>query len=324
MRAALLLAASAGAVALLFGRSARAEGPFVDAPLTLPPLHFSADVGLGFGTFQNYATNPTNPSGPTVLQGGTQVGWGMNLEADVGLPYVGQLGLRIGYRFGPGIGANSGDPEATSVPAGALGNADHFGRLFDPIQSEPGISSIANPEVLLRGNLIDLRPFQLGLETRVIIPTGDGSVFALTPGVPMRIHLPGFMRIDTGLYLPVAFFSTASYSLDVPVQVFFQVGSAFFGPMTGLRYNVLETSSATTCSRPRTTRATPPRRAPSTSRSGSLAATPWGASWTSRPSSEPSVSTTRTGPPSTSAAVSASASACPEKRKARRSAPGAR
>jgi hypothetical protein len=238
----LLLAAAAGAVALLFGRSARAEGPFVDAPLTLPPLHFSADMGLGFGTFQNYATNPSNPSGPTVLQGGTQVGWGMNLEADVGLPYVGQLGLRIGYRFGPGIGANSGDPEATSVPAGALANADHFGRLFDPIQSEPGISSFANPEVLLRGNLIDLRPFQLGLETRVIIPTGDGSVFALTPGVPMRIHLPGFMRIDTGLYLPVAFFSTASYSLDIPVQVFFQVGNAFFGPMTGLRYNVLETS----------------------------------------------------------------------------------
>jgi hypothetical protein len=240
----LFLAASAGVVALLSGRSAQAAGPFVDAPLTLPPLHFSADAGLGFGTFQNYATDPNNPTGPAVLQGGTQVGWGMNLEAAVGLPYVGELGLRIGYRFGPGVGANSGDPEATSTPAGALGNADHFGRLFDPIQSEPGISAFANPEVRLRGSLFDLHTVQLGLETRVIIPTGDGSVFAITPGVPLRIHLPGFMRIDTGLYLPVAFFSTASYSLDVPVQAFFQVGDAFFGPMTGIRYNVINVADA--------------------------------------------------------------------------------
>jgi hypothetical protein len=239
-----LLGAAAGVVALLSGRPAEAAGPFVDAPLTLPPLHFTADVGLGFGTFQNYTTNPSNPSAPAVLQGGTQVGWGMNLEADVGLPYFGQLGLRIGYRFGPSIGGTSNDPDAPSTVAGALGNADHFGRLFDPIQSEPGISAFANPELLLRGNLIDLRPFQLGLETRVIIPTGDGAVFAVTPGVPIRIHLPGFMRIDTGLYLPIAFLSPASYSLVLPVQVFFQVGNAFFGPMTGLTYNVIDVTDS--------------------------------------------------------------------------------
>ena len=230
----LLLGAAAGVVALLAGPSAEAAGPFVDAPLTLPPLHFSADAGLGFGTYQNYGINPSDPTLPPVLQGGTQVGWGMNLEGAVGLPFVGELGLRIGYRFGPQNTAS----EDTTVPAGALANADHFGRLFDPVSSEPGVSAFANPEVRLRGSLFDLHVVQMGLETRVIIPTGDGAVFAVTPGIPVRIHIPGFMRIDTGLYLPVAFFPTTSYSLDIPAQAFFRVGDAFFGPMTGVRYNV--------------------------------------------------------------------------------------
>src|ERR1700722_12015195 len=229
-------AAVGGAIALLTSRGALAAGPFVDAPLTLPPLHFSADVGVGFGTFQNYGPDPSNPDNPPVLLGGTQLGWGTNLEAAVGIPFVGELGLRIGYRFGPAVSGNEG----ATVPAGALANADHFARLFDPISSEPGLSSFANPEVRLRGSVFDLRTVQLALETRVILPTSDGSVFALTPGVPLRIHLPGFLRIDTGLYLPIAFFPDASYSVDVPVQAFFQLGDAFVGPMTGVRYNVLD------------------------------------------------------------------------------------
>jgi len=232
----LLAGIASGAIAFFVGRAAMAAGPFVDAPLTLPPLHFSADVGIGFGTFQNYAPDPGNPDGPPVLLGGTQVGWGTNVEAAVGLPFVGELGLRIGARFGPAVGSNEG----TTVPAGALANADHFGRLFDPISSEPGLSSFANPELRLRGSLFDLRTVQLALETRVIIPTGDGSVFAVTPGVPLRIHVPGFLRVDTGLYLPVAFFPDTSYSLDVPVQAFFRLGDAFVGPMTGIRFNVLD------------------------------------------------------------------------------------
>jgi hypothetical protein len=230
-----------GALALLVSRGAVAAGPFVDAPLTLPPLHFSADIGVGFGTFQNYGPDPSNPDNPPLLLGGTQVGWGTSLEAAVGLPYVGELGLRIGYRFGPTVSSNEG----TTVPAGALANADHFARLFDPISSEPGLSSFANPEVRLRGTLFDLRTVELALETRIIVPTGQGSVFAVTPGVPLRIHLPGFLRVDTGLYLPVAFFQDASYSLDLPVQAFFQLGNAFLGPMTGIRFNVLNVAGAT-------------------------------------------------------------------------------
>ncbi len=206
---------------------ARAGGPFVDAPLVLPPLRFSADAGVGFGTFQTYALDPNNPAAPPILQGGTQVGWGTSLEAAVGLPFVGELGLRIGARFGSdGVAAGSG-----------LG-ADHFARLFDPIVSEPGGDSFANPELRLRGGIFDLKAVQLGLETRVILPTAQGAVFALTPGIPLRIHVPGFLRIDTGIWVPIAFTSSVGYTVDVPAQVFFQVGDAFFGPVTGIRYNI--------------------------------------------------------------------------------------
>ena len=225
-----LLTAASGALALLATRGAAAAGPFVDAPLTLPPLKFSAEAGLGFGTFQPLSIDANgNP-----VQGGTQVGWGTSLEAAVGLPFVGELGVRIGYRFGD-----------SGVAAGSGAGADHFGRLFDPIISEPGASNFANPEVRLRGSLFDLQTVQMGLETRLIIPTDstqiDGqnvSTFAITPGVPFRIHVPGFLRIDTGLFLPLAFHSTASYSLDIPAQAFFQFGDAFAGPVTGIRWNV--------------------------------------------------------------------------------------
>jgi hypothetical protein len=197
-------------------------------------------MGVGFGTYQSYGTNPADPTLPPVLQGGTQVGWGMNLEAAVGLPFVGELGLRLGYRFGSQSSTND---ETFVAPSGALANADHFARLFDPISSEPGTSAFANPEVRFRGTLFDLQTVQMALEARAIIPTGDGSVFALTPGIPLRIHIPGFLRIDTGIYLPVAFFSNATYTVDIPAQAFFRVGDAFFGPVTGVRFNVFNDPS---------------------------------------------------------------------------------
>jgi hypothetical protein len=71
----------------------------------------------------------------------------------------------------------------------------------------------------------------------VIIPTSAGSDFELVPGVPVRVHLPGFARIDTGVWLPIEFNASTSFTIDIPAQLFFQAGQAFFGPMTGLRYN---------------------------------------------------------------------------------------
>ncbi len=209
-----------------FTRSARADDPFVDRVLTLPPLHLSLDAGLGFG--QGPASTSLDVTGlqPTPAETNVKLGWGSNLEAAVGLPFLGEVGVRVGVRFGDaGIAAGWG-----------LG-ADHFARLFDPVVDEPGGSAVTNPELRLRGTLLNLKVVELGLETRAVIPTSDGSYFELVPGVPLRIHIPGLIRIDTGVWLPVIFNSDASFTIDIPAQLFVQVNQAFFGPVAGVRFN---------------------------------------------------------------------------------------
>ncbi|HEY8092097.1 MAG TPA: hypothetical protein VIF09_29755 [Polyangiaceae bacterium] len=215
-----LLATTLGAVALLSAGDAAADKPWIDRPLTLPPVHFAADVGLGFGQYTTLSVNPSNPSAAPSQS--TSLGWGSNLEAAIGLPFLGEFGARVGYRFDQ-VGANA--------------QADHFGRLFDPILNDPGFDNMTNPELHLRGTLIPLEIFELGLETRAILPTANGSSFGLSPGVPMRIHIPYLARIDTGLFFPIVFNANTSYTIDIPAQLFFQVSDAFFGPFTGVRYN---------------------------------------------------------------------------------------
>jgi hypothetical protein len=198
--------------ALAVAPDARADGkPFVDVPLTLPPLHFGGEAAIGFGTYQ--------PPGQS-----SKVGWGSNFDAAIGLPFLGELGARVGYRFG-----------ADGVNA----YANHYARLFDPIMNEPGTNNFDNVEMHLRGSIVSVEVFELGLETRVVIPTDSNSVVAFTPGLPMRIRVPDFMRIDTGLWLSIPSQGNPNfyYALDVPAQAYFQIGDAFVGPQTGVRFN---------------------------------------------------------------------------------------
>jgi len=217
-----VVAMTAGAITAAWSGPAAADKPFVDRPLTLPILHMSADAGIGFGQFQSTSTDAAGIVHPT----GMHVGWGSNVDGAVGLPFLGEVGVRFGFRFGQ-----------DGVAAGWGAGADHFARLFDPIIESPGRDPFANPEIRLRGSLLDLEVVQLGLETRAVLPIADGSDFVLTPGVPVRIHLPTLARIDTGVWLPIAFTSKTGFTVDIPAQLFFQVGSAFFGPLTGFRYN---------------------------------------------------------------------------------------
>lgn len=232
------LAAAILAIPALPGRASADGGqPFSDVPLSLKPLHFSADAALGFGTYVNST-------------GGTQVGTGSSFSAAVGLPFLGELGATIAERFGNDgilVGTNQqGGGPAFAQPTGA----DHFAQLFDPVVGEPGLapnSTFANPEFHLRSTLVPLDVFELGLETRVVVPTSDNSYWDFTPGVPIRIHLPGMMRIDTGLWLPIFFvpsdqqqalnLPSTVYILDIPAAAYFQIGDAFVGPQTGLRIN---------------------------------------------------------------------------------------
>jgi hypothetical protein len=203
-------------------------------PLTLKPLHFSGDAGLGFGTYQNGS--------------GSRWGGGSSFDAAIGLPFLGELGGHIAQRFG-----QDGDLVGTNLGGGtALGptGADHFGRLFDPVTQEPGFQDFANPEFHLRGTLVPTDEFELGLETRLTVPTSANSFLTFTPGIPMRIHVPGFMRIDVGLWLPVLFppapLPSEVFILDIPVQAFFQVGDAFVGPLTGVRIDNIGNNPTTT------------------------------------------------------------------------------
>ena len=217
------------------GGGGSAKSPFVDVPLTLRPLHFAAEAAVGFGTYE--------------ANGGSHVGAGGNLAAAIGLPFLGEFGADIAQRFG-------NDGVQVGAPVAGPSGADHFGRLFNPVLTEPGSANFANPEFHLRGTLVPLDVFELGLETRLTVPTSDGSYWTFTPGLPMRIHLPGIMRIDVGLWLPILLVSTANvngytgpsqvYVLDIPVQAFFQIGDAFVGPETGIRIvNIGGTPSTT-------------------------------------------------------------------------------
>lgn len=211
MRKALAFFLLVAPTGLALASDARAEGPFVNVPLTLPPLHFGGEAAIGFGTYQLPAQS-------------TKVGWGSNFDAAIGLPFIGELGARVGYRFGSD---------------GVAAYANHYARLFDPIMNEPGMNNFDNVEMHLRGSIVSVEVFELGLETRIVIPTDSTSVVALTPGIPMRIHIPDFMRIDTGLWLSVPAESNGFYYvLDVPAQAYFQFGDGhvFVGPQSGVRF----------------------------------------------------------------------------------------
>jgi|GEM_PF-966793 len=235
-----LLALAAVALAAAVAPDAAADVPWVDRPLTLPPLHVSADAGIGFGLFEGYRLDPGGSGNVTAT--GSQAGWGANLEAAVGLPFIGELGLRFGYRFGPDITlpGTAVEPSGTMERAGAAAGtglgADHFARLFDPIVTEPGQDDFTNPELRVRNTLLDLKVLELGLETRVILPTATGSDLAVTPALPVRVHVPGLLRVDTGVFVPVVFDSVTSFAVDIPAQAFFQVHDAFVGPLTGIRF----------------------------------------------------------------------------------------
>ncbi|MGO9834379.1 MAG: hypothetical protein ACLP1X_09205 [Polyangiaceae bacterium] len=227
---------ASASVAVLAAAPASADVPFVDRPLTLPPLRLSADVGVGFGDTDLVELDTTTQT-PFLRDEGVKVGWGLNLEAAAGFPYVGEFAARFGYRF---------DMVA------AVAEADRFGRPFDPVLDDPGTLHLANPEIDWRRTMFAVPRVEFALEARAMIPTTSDSFFELVVGVPVRIHLPTLARIDTGVYLPVAFDSPTTFGIQVPVQLFFQVGDSFFGPLIALvlAQNVSEAADGTVTAGP--------------------------------------------------------------------------
>lgn len=188
---------------------------WVDRGLTMRQLGVAFGAGLGIAhTDEN----------------GGHTGPGLDLEAAVGVLDNLEIGLRAGVRIGDGA-------------KGA--QADQQGRLFDLETYGTGEDLFSNPELRITGRLLDLSRVELGLEGRFEIPFEFGTRFSFMFGVPVRLHFARLVRIDTGVYVPVAFYEpnqgapiANAVSANIPVLVWFQATRNFFlGPLTELRIN---------------------------------------------------------------------------------------
>lgn len=215
----ILSASIVGAVGLCASTSLAAT-PWIERPLTLPPLRFTADAGLGIG--QTTVIDP-RPLYDTPV--GTQKpGAGLNFEAALGLPLGMQVGMRMGVRFGA---------------SGPLTNADAYGTGFDPLtlHLDTGTYSFANPELRLQKSLVDFDAISAALDLRLALGLADETANIFMPGIPVRIRIPGVARIDSGVFTPILFAGPNTWGVEIPVAVWFQRDKFFFGPLSGFYWN---------------------------------------------------------------------------------------
>jgi hypothetical protein len=195
---------------LLTPATAYATPRYVDRGITLPgPLSGSFDVGVAYG-HAGYSPFSYN-------------GAGLSVEGVLGIKGAIDLGLRMG--FAPGVESR-------------VARADFYARTFDrETYWLRGSDTVANPEFRVRGKLVHQGSFQLALEGRLLLPVTNPTGLVL--GAPMQFDLQHLIRIETGVYMPIGFFSGRSeFGLNLPLRVMFQVtDSAFLGPSTGLRFS---------------------------------------------------------------------------------------
>jgi hypothetical protein len=196
----------------LLGTAGDAEAAprWVDRSITLPRLVFAGDVGLGVGH--------ENDPRPNV----DITGAGMNLEAALGITDSVELGLRTGLRFGND---------------GKFVGADAYGRTFFTDTFGTGFDTVANPEFHVRWAAYSGRVVEVGLDGRVYTPIERNTDFGLMFGVPLAFHIASFMRLDTGMYIPIIFTSPATTVISVPAYLWFQVSDkVWLGPMFDFRH----------------------------------------------------------------------------------------
>jgi hypothetical protein len=212
MRTRLLLVA-----ALFVAAPATADVPFVERPLTLAPWQVSADIGVGLA--QSEYAPVTSPETRFPLT--YHVGWGGDVEGAVGLPYVGQLGLRVGIR-----------PDV----AGQYSDADAAGRVLDPLHVTYGAFAVAGPELDWRKTLFAPSVVEIGVDVRLLTSWQQDHLFAAVYGVPVRIHFSASVRLDAGVYFASVLGTPFYVGATIPAQLFFQAGDTFFGPEVGLTW----------------------------------------------------------------------------------------
>lgn len=201
---------------LLLSSPALAAERFVDRPMTQHRFVFAGDVGLGIGHRRIDV--------PDI----SATGAGFNLEGAFGITERLEVGLRTGIAAGE---------DARFV------RADMYGRtLWPETRFRDGAygtasDSVANPEARIRWVAYSGSVAEVGLDGRTYLPIEDNSRFGMMFGVPLAFHVSDFLRIDTGVYVPVVFSDPAFTAFSIPGYFWFQVkDKLWLGPMSSLRF----------------------------------------------------------------------------------------
>jgi hypothetical protein len=209
MKGRLVLAALLSSVlALIVPRSASATQPYVERPITLPgKLSGSVDLGVGYGHLG---------SGSSGLDG-----VGFSMEGVLGIRGYLDIGLRIGLRPGR---------------ESPFTQSDYYGRMFDREAFwMQGVSAAANPELRVRGRVVEKGPLQMALEARLLLPVSQGTGLML--GAPLQVSLERTLKIETGVYVPIGFYDSTAVGLHLPLRVNIQLSDkGWIGPSTALRF----------------------------------------------------------------------------------------
>jgi hypothetical protein len=186
---------------------ATAAAPFVYRSMVLR----NGDVALDFGMGMGHEPRPAPVNSIN--------GFGLNLELAVGLARDVELGVRTGFRLD-----NNGQ---------AL-KADGYGRLFETETFGTGWDRIANPEIHAMWAMARGAHAELGLRLAAYLPFERGTVFGMLFALPVALR-GGSLRLDTGVYVPV-FFHSSAVTISVPAHLWIQATSRLWlGPLFGLR-----------------------------------------------------------------------------------------
>lgn len=206
-------AAALGLAAVFASHEVRANERWVDRPMTLHRLVFAGDVGLGLG----HQRIPR-----VAARDGIDTGLGLNLEGALGVTDSLELGLRTGVRFGD---------EGRAV------RADGYGRTLWTETWGTGGDTVANPELRIRWVAYSGSVAEVGLDGRVFMPVETGTRFGMMFGVPLAFHVSDWVRIDSGVYVPLQFYDPLYNAFVIPGYFWFQTSpKLWLGPMASLRF----------------------------------------------------------------------------------------
>jgi hypothetical protein len=197
------------ALLALTAAHAEAAAPYVYRDLVLRHGDVALDFGLGMGNLP-----------PPLPNASSTKGFGLNVELAVGLARDVQLGIRTGFRLDD---------------AGRLTQADGYGRPFNTETYGTRYDYTANPELHVLWAVARGGHAELGLKLAFYLPIENGSRFGTMLALPVALHA-GSLRLDTGVYVPIIFYSPTLTTISVPAHIWIQVTPRLWlGPMLGMR-----------------------------------------------------------------------------------------